>query len=89
LVIASVNPEAFQFRILGRYWLHLDAPRHVMLIPTKLLINKIELLGLKLEMLTMTDKGTQTCNKVGWTNFFCINVPRDFPTKYCYLYYAY
>ena len=35
LVIASVNPEAFQFHILGRYWLHLDAPRHVMLIPRR------------------------------------------------------
>ena len=81
LVIASVNPEAFQFRILGRYWLHLGAPRHVMLIPKKLLINKIELVGLKLEMLTMTDKGTQTCNKVCWTNFFLYKCTQRFSNK--------
>ncbi len=81
LVIASVNPKAFQFRILGRYWLHLDAPRHVMLIPTSLLINKIESLRFKLEMLTMTDKGTQTCNKAGWTNFFLQRCTQGFSNK--------
>ncbi len=69
LIIASVNPESFQFRILGRHWLHLDAPRHVMLIPMTLLTNKIESLGLKLEMLTMTDKGSLTCNEAGWKIF--------------------
>ena len=81
LVIAPVNPKAFQFRILGRYWLHLDAPRHVMLIPTRLLINKIESLRFKLEMLTMTDKGTQTCNKAGWTNFFVYKCTQGFSNK--------
>jgi len=81
LVIAFVNPEAFQFRILGRYWLHLDAPRHVMLIPTRLLINQIESLGLKLEMLTMSDEGTQICNKAGWTNFFLHKYTQRFSNK--------
>jgi 2-polyprenyl-3-methyl-5-hydroxy-6-metoxy-1,4-benzoquinol methylase len=81
LVIASVNPEAFQFRILGSYWLHLDAPRHVMLFPTRLLINKLESLGLKLEMLTMTDKGTLICNKAGWTNFFLHKCIERFSSK--------
>jgi len=81
LVIASVNPEAFQFRILGRYWLHLDAPRHVMLIPTRLLINKIESLGFKLEMLTMADEGTLICTKNGWKHFFLQRCTHRFSNK--------
>jgi 2-polyprenyl-3-methyl-5-hydroxy-6-metoxy-1,4-benzoquinol methylase len=81
LVIASVNPEAFQFRILGRYWLHLDAPRHVMLIPTTLLTDKLEALGLKLEMLTTTDKGTIACNFGGWRYFFLQTCTQRFSNK--------
>jgi len=70
LVIASVNPKAFQFRILGRYWLHLDAPRHVMLIPIRLLADKLESLGVRVEMITTTDAGTIACNTGGWGSFF-------------------
>jgi len=32
-VIAAPNPQAFQFGLMGRYWTHLDAPRHLHLIP--------------------------------------------------------
>ncbi len=66
MVIASVNPEAFQFRILGRYWLHLDAPRHVMLIPMKLLAEKLEFLGMEAELITTTDQGSIGWNAFGW-----------------------
>ncbi len=70
LIIASVNPEAFQFRILGRYWLHLDAPRHVMLIPMKLLAEKLEFLGMEAELITTTDQGSIGWNAFGWEFFF-------------------
>jgi len=81
LVIASVNPEAFQFRIIGRRWLHLDAPRHVMLIPTKLLANKLESLGMKVEMTTMTDEGTLACNTGGWRFFFHHTCARPYANR--------
>jgi len=35
LVLALPNPEAFQFHLFGKFWPHLDAPRHIMLIPNK------------------------------------------------------
>jgi len=38
-------------------------------------------LGLKLEMLTMSDEGTQICNKAGWTNFFLHKYTQRFPNK--------
>ena len=81
LVISSVNPEAFQFRILGRYWLHLDAPRHVMLIPIKLLENKLKTLSVKMEMITTTDAGTIACNAGGWRFFFVRTCAQRFAPK--------
>jgi hypothetical protein len=70
VVISSPNPDSFQFHVLGRHWLHLDAPRHVMLIPTKLLIAKMEQLGMKAEWMTTTDEGSARCNVGGWQFFF-------------------
>lgn len=38
LIVDTPNPEAFQFRVLGSRWTHVDAPRHVSLIPAPLLV---------------------------------------------------
>lgn len=70
VVISSPNPDSFQFRVLGRRWLHLDAPRHVMLVPTKLLIAKMQQLGMKAEWMTTNDEGCAICNVGGWQFFF-------------------
>ena len=32
IALAAPNPEAFQFRVFGRRWTHLDAPRHLFLV---------------------------------------------------------
>ncbi len=45
LVIAAPNPEAFQFRVLGRFWPHVDAPRHLNLIPLSLLSKEMSPMG--------------------------------------------
>jgi 2-polyprenyl-3-methyl-5-hydroxy-6-metoxy-1,4-benzoquinol methylase len=66
LVLAAPNPDAFQFRVLGRYWPHLDAPRHLMLIPSRVLIEKMAMLGMKVEMTTTTDEGGLGWNVFGW-----------------------
>ena len=70
MIIASPNPDAFQFKILGRFWPHLDAPRHVTLIPMKLLIRKFESLGMKLELLTTKDGESDSLNSFGWKYCF-------------------
>jgi 2-polyprenyl-3-methyl-5-hydroxy-6-metoxy-1,4-benzoquinol methylase len=70
VVISSPNPDSFQFRVLGRRWLHLDAPRHVMLIPIAILISKMEQLGMKVEWMTTNDEGSVICNVGGWQFFF-------------------
>ena len=74
LVVATPNPEAFQFRLLGRFWAHLDTPRHLALIPASLLTRRMQTLGLSSLLLTTTDKGSIGWNSFGWSaslkNFF-------------------
>jgi SAM-dependent methyltransferase len=66
LVIAAPNPEAWQFRILGRYWTHVDAPRHVVLIPVDLLVSHMRKLGFTAVSITMTDPGGIGWDMFGW-----------------------
>jgi 2-polyprenyl-3-methyl-5-hydroxy-6-metoxy-1,4-benzoquinol methylase len=74
LVVATPNPAALQFRLFGRFWFHLDAPRHLALIPAELLTRRMQLLGMNRAFLTTTDKGTRDCDYYGWqqsiANFF-------------------
>lgn len=66
LVVAAPNPSSFQFRLLGRYWTHVDAPRHVMLIPLKTLLRRGAALGLKPVLVTTSDEGAIGWNRFGW-----------------------
>ena len=66
MILASPNPDSFQFKIMGRFWPHLDAPRHVTLIPMKLLIRKFESLNMELELLTTKDGESVELNRFGW-----------------------
>jgi SAM-dependent methyltransferase len=70
LVLAAPNPDAFQFHILGRYWPHVDAPRHLLLIPPQILLEKMAALGMKVELITTTDEGSLGWNVFGWEFFF-------------------
>jgi len=66
LLIATPNPEAFQLKVLGASWPHIDAPRHVSLIPEKLLTAYLKQFGLSLVMLTTNDAGGKSWNRFGW-----------------------
>jgi len=70
LVIAAPNPHAFQFRVLNRYWPHVDAPRHLELIPLPLIEVHLKPLGLETVWKTSLDKGTLIWNTFGWEMFF-------------------
>jgi 2-polyprenyl-3-methyl-5-hydroxy-6-metoxy-1,4-benzoquinol methylase len=67
LILALPNPQAFQFRVLGRFWTHVDAPRHLHLIPPALLRRKAAAAGLTQELCTTTDRGSLGWNRFGWT----------------------
>ena len=69
LLIATPNPSAFQFRVQGDQWPHVDAPRHLFLIPSELLVKFLKPLGLDPVMATFSDKGAKSWNRFGWQRY--------------------
>jgi SAM-dependent methyltransferase len=66
LVISTPNPDALQFDLLGRFWVHLDSPRHLYLIPPAWFRARARRLGLALSLLTTQDPGSLAWNGFGW-----------------------
>jgi 2-polyprenyl-3-methyl-5-hydroxy-6-metoxy-1,4-benzoquinol methylase len=66
LAVATPNPAAVQFRVLGTRWSHIDAPRHVMLIPHETLIAHARNLSLAPLLVTTSDEGARGWNRFGW-----------------------
>jgi SAM-dependent methyltransferase len=66
IVLAAPNPAALQFRILRSRWAHIDAPRHLYLIPPDVLRSLAEACGLDLLLQTTTDEGSLGWNRFGW-----------------------
>lgn len=66
LLLAAPNPESFQFRVFKARWTHVDAPRHVVLIPLDLLTRRARDAGLEPVLVTTTDPGSLGWNTFGW-----------------------
>lgn len=66
LVVAAPNPEAWQFGVLGPRWPHLDAPRHVSLVPAPTLRRELQKLGLRPLWTTCLDPGSRSWNRFAW-----------------------
>jgi 2-polyprenyl-3-methyl-5-hydroxy-6-metoxy-1,4-benzoquinol methylase len=66
IVIAAPNPDAFQFAVFGRNWVHLDAPRHVHIMPARVLRDRAADRGLAAELETTADPGGVAWDAFGW-----------------------
>ncbi len=66
LALAMPNPQSVQFRLLGSRWVHVDAPRHLFLIPFPALVVHLAEHGLHLRHVTCDDPNGQECNRFGW-----------------------
>lgn len=66
LVLAAPNPESLQFRFFGRYWVHLDAPRHLVLIPPSWLIRAATSLDLDTVSFSTKDEVCRIFSVYGW-----------------------
>lgn len=66
LVIATPNPRAFGLRVLGARWPHVDAPRHLFLLPHDAVIARGRARGLEAVRLTATDPGGLGWNAFSW-----------------------
>lgn len=66
LVVAMPNPRAFGLRVLGGRWPHVDAPRHLFLLPYDAVIAHARSVGLEPVELTATDPGGLHWNMFSW-----------------------
>ena len=66
VVIGAPNPDAFQLRVFGQYWTHIDAPRHLQLLPIETLTHRARLLGLRPLLRTTRTPGDLGWNVFGW-----------------------
>ena len=64
--LAVPNPESLQFRLLRGRWAHVDAPRHLFLIPLSALVQQAASHGLALGSVTSTDPDGRYWNQFGW-----------------------
>jgi len=68
LIVAMPNPDSFQFRVFKKYWAHLDAPRHLHLVPLHLLVRELTKDGrMKFVESSTVDQGSLNYNYLGWT----------------------
>ena len=66
LLMSTPNPESLQAKILGRYWPHIDAPRHLYLIPPGWMRRFAQSNGLSVALQTTRDSGSTGLNYYGW-----------------------
>jgi SAM-dependent methyltransferase len=66
LALAAPNPDSAQFRLLGARWAHVDAPRHLYLLPLSTLTAKAAALGLTRTLTTTSDPSGRHWNRFGW-----------------------
>jgi SAM-dependent methyltransferase len=70
LAIAVPNPGSLQFRLLKARWAHLDAPRHLCLVPPDALVARAADFGLRCIETTTNDPDGLACNELGWLRGF-------------------
>lgn len=66
LVVATPNPASLSFRITKEYWLHVDAPRHLFLLPLELLSARAQRNGLVTEQVVTRDRMGRACDAAAW-----------------------
>jgi 2-polyprenyl-3-methyl-5-hydroxy-6-metoxy-1,4-benzoquinol methylase len=65
-VFGAPNPDALQFNLFGTRWAHLDAPRHLQLIPIPAFVQRMAGHQLKSVLNTTSDGESQKANVFGW-----------------------
>jgi hypothetical protein len=66
VLVSMPNLDSIQFRLMRSRWPHVDAPRHLVLIPPQTLCDRAAGLGLDVVELTSADPGGEHFNGFGW-----------------------
>ena len=70
LIVAVPNPGAFGLRVLGPRWAHVDAPRHLQLVPAATLARLAGEAGLTPRALIGADRAGRDWNVFAWQQLF-------------------
>jgi 2-polyprenyl-3-methyl-5-hydroxy-6-metoxy-1,4-benzoquinol methylase len=68
IIFSTPNPEALQFRVLKRFWNHLDAPRHLYLMPIDFVQKVFQGPQLKQLLFTSADNDSAQLTRHGWSS---------------------
>ena len=85
LVIAAPNPDAWQFGIMRAEWPHLDAPRHLYLLPSLVIAGHLSRFGLEPVHVTTIDSDARRWNRFGWQRLLMNQVPGKWAGRAAYL----
>lgn len=66
LALSTPNPQSLGMRVLGRRWPHVDAPRHLFLVPPATLRERAAATGLTQVAFTTDDPGARHWNRFAW-----------------------
>lgn len=66
LVVATPNPESLSFKVCRSRWRHVDAPRHLFLLPHAVVADRARRAGLENVRTTTTDPSGLECNRGAW-----------------------
>ena len=75
LAIGTPNPLAWQFQVMGCHWPHVDAPRHLHLMPASALVDYGRGQGLEECHLDSDDSDARSWNRFGWQRLFMNRIP--------------
>ena len=78
LLVATPSPQALSLRLMGAAWPHLDAPRHLWLIPFDVLARAAARHGLELAAVHFNDRGALRWGLFSWQRLFMNAVPARF-----------
>jgi SAM-dependent methyltransferase len=66
LILATPNPDALQLKVMGPRWPHIDAPRHLFLLPLEALTQRAQRAGLRRVHASANDADARNWNRFGW-----------------------
>jgi 2-polyprenyl-3-methyl-5-hydroxy-6-metoxy-1,4-benzoquinol methylase len=81
LVVATPNPQAWQFGVMGSAWPHVDAPRHLYMLPASVINEYTTPLGLNRVHFDTADSDTQRWNRFGWQRLIMNTVSGKWPRR--------
>jgi len=79
LALSTPNPASLGMRVLGRHWPHIDAPRHLFLVPADALRRHAESVGLSQVAFSTNDPGGRHWNRFAWE--YALRRPNPSPRR--------